>query len=114
MTPKWAILLEDPITGALRGFSTLQLYRVTHAGREVRVVVDPGKLDEELIERLSASIERRLVAEVPLGAFLSGGVDSSVVAAISRRRSSSRGPARPTPRAWRGGRARIASSSWTD
>ena len=43
---------------------------------------DPAKLDEELIERLSASIRRRLIAEVPLGAFLSGGVDSSAIVAL--------------------------------
>ncbi|WP_405234334.1 XrtA/PEP-CTERM system amidotransferase [Lentisalinibacter salinarum] len=43
---------------------------------------DPDLLDRELIERLSASIDRRLIAEVPLGAFLSGGVDSSAVVAL--------------------------------
>jgi asparagine synthase (glutamine-hydrolysing) len=42
---------------------------------------------EELLERLDEAVTLRLVADVPLGAFLSGGVDSSAVVAMMSRRS---------------------------
>jgi asparagine synthase (glutamine-hydrolysing) len=41
-----------------------------------------GALEEQLVERLQAAVRSRLVADVPLGAFLSGGVDSSAVVAL--------------------------------
>lgn len=43
-------------------------------------------LADELEEILVSSIQRRLIADVPVGAFLSGGVDSSTVCALIRRR----------------------------
>jgi len=44
-----------------------------------------ASLAEELLERLDRAVKRRLMSDVPLGVFLSGGVDSTAIAALAAR-----------------------------
>ena len=45
------------------------------------------QLEEEVDHLIAEAVRDRLVADVPLGAFLSGGLDSSLIAAYMRRES---------------------------
>lgn len=47
-------------------------------------VFDFGEAKEQLKELLRSAVRRRMIADVPLGSFLSGGYDSSLISAIAQ------------------------------
>jgi len=50
-------------------------------------LTDPNAAIEELERTLAAAVARQMIADVPLGAFLSGGVDSSTIVALMQAQS---------------------------
>lgn len=67
------------------GIATRQYWDVPDPQKPVLGRMDEKKAEQEVLRLLDDAVKARLLADVPVGVFLSGGLDSSVVTALMRR-----------------------------
>ena len=83
LEPGTAILLEDR-----RVVRTWRFYRLPYGAGKVELSTDEAV--EAVRETIRTAVHRQMIADVPVGAFLSGGLDSSSVVAFASRFSPTR------------------------
>jgi asparagine synthase (glutamine-hydrolysing) len=100
----YSFLLFEYLPGAASGWTgiekiepgTIVIFKDGHVSRErywhpaigcngALQTVGPAEAAEELGALMTASIRHRVVADVPVGVFLSGGIDSSLITALAAK-----------------------------
>jgi asparagine synthase (glutamine-hydrolysing) len=85
LPPAHALTLRLAEDGA--GVNGRTLERYWSLEYQPKLDLDEGEAAEALLEVLTEAVRLRMIADVPLGALLSGGVDSGVVVALMSRLS---------------------------
>ena len=81
-------LLQVSQTGELETRAFWSLEDIVAAGQRDQVEIGESEAATALDDLLGDAVRRRMVSDVPLGAFLSGGIDSSTVVALMQAASS--------------------------
>lgn len=81
LDPGTSMVVRDGRTERIDRWYRLPLFR------GVRQDVDADAAPKGTLDALRAAVHRQLIADVPVGAFLSGGLDSSAIVALAREQS---------------------------
>jgi asparagine synthase (glutamine-hydrolysing) len=77
--------IESGTSFTLRPGEQVSPKRYFHPDFAIKPVPEPEKLYREIAEALEDSVEKHMRADVTVGAFLSGGIDSTAIAALAKR-----------------------------
>ena len=77
--------IESGTCFTMRPGETLRPHRYFHPDFAIKKVSEPEKLYREIAEALEDSVAKHMRADVTVGSFLSGGIDSTAVAALAKR-----------------------------
>jgi asparagine synthase (glutamine-hydrolysing) len=83
LPPGTILVARSGAAPQLRPYWTLE--EIARDGQNARFVGSEDEAVEALDALLGEAVRRRMIADVPLGAFLSGGIDSSVVVALMQK-----------------------------
>src|SRR3954453_3826937 len=77
--------IESGMYFTMRPGETVKPRRYFHPDFDIKPVSEPDKLYRQIAEALEDSVEKHMRADVTVGSFLSGGIDSTAVAALAKR-----------------------------
>ena len=92
-------------------FKIEQYWDLTFPPAGHRFEQNQAELEEEIRERFCASVEQQMVSDVPIGAFLSAGLDSSSIVAAMARKQPARTYTITFPKKYRVGESALDDSA---